>query len=173
MDRLAWDRYTSKKASYIYDIIDLGWKFNLPDILSCIGREQLKSANDFYEKRCAIAKRFNEAFLNNDLFKLPPSSNGNAWHLYLLRLNLKALKIDRDAFFIKLQNEGLGVSVHFIPHFEFTFIKDRYKISRNDFPESYEKFSETISLPFYPDMKEDDVEYVIEKVVKVAKENRA
>ena len=62
MDRPAWDRYTSEKASYMYDIIDAGWKFNLPDILSSIGREQLKKANDFCEKRKKIAKEFNKAF---------------------------------------------------------------------------------------------------------------
>lgn len=173
MDRSAWDRYTSEKASYMYDIIDAGWKFNLPDILSTIGREQLKKANDFYEKRKKISEEFNKAFSNYDYFKLPPNSKSNAWHLYLLRINEEILKINRDEFIKKLQQEGLGISVHFIPHFEFTFIKNRYGITRKDFPESYKKFKETISLPFYPDMQKEDVEFVIEKVIKVAEENKA
>ena len=172
MDRSAWDRYTSEKASYMYDIIDVGWKFNLPDILSAIGREQLKKANDFCEKRKEIAKEFNRTFSTYDCFKLPPNGDGNAWHLYLLRINEDMLKITRDEFIKKLQQEGLGISVHFIPHFEFTFIKNRYGISAKDFPESYQKFKETISLPFYPDMQPEDVEFVLEKVLKVAKENR-
>ena len=173
MDRSAWDRYTSEKASYVYDIIDAGWKFNLPDILSAIGREQLKKANDFYEKRKIIAKEFNKVLSNYDCFKIPPDGDGNAWHLYLLRINEDMLKINRDEFIKKLQQEGLGISVHFIPHFEFTFIKDRYGISRNDFPESYKKYTETISLPFYPDMQKDEIDFVLEKVIKVANENRA
>jgi len=173
MDRSAWDRYTSEKASYMYDIIDVGWKFNLPDILSAIGREQLKKANDFCEKRKKIAKEFNKEFSNYEFFKLPPDGDGNAWHLYLLRINEKMLKITRDEFIKKLQQEGLGISVHFIPHFEFTFIKNNYKIGREDFPESYQKFKETISLPFYPDMQKEDIEFVLEKVIKVAKENKA
>ena len=172
MDRSAWDRYTSEKASYMYDIIDVGWKFNLPDILSAIGREQLKKANDFCEKRKEIAKEFNRTFSTYDCFKLPPNGDGNAWHLYLLRINEDMLKITRDEFIKKLQQEGLGISVHFIPHFEFTFIKNRYGISAKDFPESYQKFKETISLPFYPDMQPEDIEFVLEKVLKVAKENR-
>lgn len=173
MDRSAWDRYTSEKASYMYDIIDSGWKFNLPDILSAMGREQLKKANDFCEKRKKIAKEFNKVLSSYDYFKIPPDGDGNAWHLYLLRINEKMLKIGRDEFIKKLQQEGLGISVHFIPHFEFTFIKERYGISRKDFPESYEKFKETISLPFYPDMQKEDIEFVLEKVIKVAKENKA
>lgn len=173
MDRSAWDRYTSEKASYMYDIIDAGWKFNLPDILSAIGREQLKKANDFCEKRKKIAKEFNKELSNYEFFKLPPDGEGNAWHLYLLRINEGMLKITRDEFIQKLQQEGLGISVHFIPHFEFTFIKNSYRISREDFPESYQKFKETISLPFYPDMKKEDIEFVLGKVIKIAKENKA
>ena len=156
----------------MYDIIDAGWKFNLHDILSSIDREKLKKANDFCEKRKKIAKEFNKAFSNYEYFRIPPDGDGNAWHLYLLRINEQTLKITRDEFIKKLQQEGLGISVHFIPHFEFTFIKNRYGITKKDFPESYQKFKETISLPFYPDMQERDVEFVIEKVIKIAKENK-
>ena len=173
MDRSAWDRYTSKKASYLYDIVEDGWKFNMPDILSCIGRVQLKKANDFCESRKKIAKKYNEAFSTCDALCLPPDNNeGNAWHLYLLRLRLDMLKLDRDEIFLALQKRGLGLSVHFIPHFEFSFIKKKYNIDRSAFPESYKKFSETISLPFYPYMKDDDVEYVIQNVLDIIKENR-
>ena len=51
MDRTTWDRYTSPRASWEYDIVDLGWKFNLPDLLATLGRVQLRRAQDFFEKR--------------------------------------------------------------------------------------------------------------------------
>lgn len=173
MDRSAWDRYTSKKASYLYDIISEGWKFNMPDILSCIGRAQLRKADSFFESRKQIAQRYNEAFASCDVLQTPPNDEkNNAWHLYLLRLRLDMLKMSRDEVFTTLQERGLGLSVHFIPHFEFSFIKEKYNIDRTYFPESYKKFSETISLPFYPYMKDDDVEYVIQNVLDVVKENR-
>lgn len=173
MDRSAWDRYTSKKASYIYDIVADGWKFNMPDILSCIGRAQLKKATSFFESRKKIVQRYNEAFSLCDALQVPPDNEeGNAWHLYLLRLRLDMLRLTRDEIFTCLQERGLGLSVHFIPHFEFSFIKEKYKVNRKDFPESYKKFSETISLPFYPYMKDDDVEYVIQNVLDVIKSNR-
>ncbi len=172
MDRCAWDRYTSKKASYVYDIIDTGWKFNMPDILSCIGREQLKKAQGFYEKRALIAKKYNDAFSACDSLKIPPDGEGNAWHLYLLRFNLEMLKTGRDEIFKTLQERGLGLSVHFIPHFEFSLISSRYNISRQDFPESYKKFSETISLPLFPGMKDEDVDFVIENVLDIIEQNK-
>jgi len=172
MDRSAWDRYTSQKASYLYDIASDGWKFNLPDILSCIGRVQLKKAQGFFESRVKIAKKYNEAFSTCEAVQLPPSQEGNAWHLYLLRLRLDMLRASRDEIFIALQKRGLGLSVHFIPHFEFSFIKEKYHIDRTFFPESYNKFSKTISLPFYPYMEDADIDFVIQNVLDVIKENR-
>ena len=172
INRTIWDRYTDKHASWQYDVVAEGYKCNLPDILSAIGRVQLQKAEDFYSKRKRIAEQFTRAFERLDFFKVPPDGEGNAWHLYLLRLRLDMLRLTRDEIFTCLQERGLGLSVHFIPHFEFSFIKEKYKVGRKDFPESYKKFSETISLPFYPYMKDDDVEYVIQNVLDVIKSNR-
>lgn len=168
INRTIWDRYTDTKASWKYDVTEAGWKFNLPDILSSIGRVQLKKAEFFFEKRKRIAEKYNAAFSENPLFIIPPDGEGNAWHLYILRLNLEALKITRDEFGAALQEAGLGISMHFIPHFEMTYIKNRYRLDRKDFPESYLKYSQSLSLPFYPAMSENDSSYVISTVLKTA-----
>ncbi len=172
IDRAIWDRYTDTRASWQYDLSKLGWKFNLPDILSAIGRVQLKKAESFYENRKRIAQKFNEAFKNNPQFILPPDGKGNAWHLYILRLNLGALKINRDEFIIELQKKGLGVSVHFIPHFKMSYFKNRYNLNDSDFPESNLKFLQSLSLPFFPSMTDEQVDYVIDAVIKTGEENK-
>ena len=85
MDRTAWDRYTSPKASWQYDIVAPGFKFNLPDVLSAIGRVQLKKTESMYKKRKHITEIYNKAFKELDFVTVPPDGKGNAWHLYLLR----------------------------------------------------------------------------------------
>ena len=117
-------------------------------------------------------RKYNAAFAGNDSFILPPDGEGNAWHLYILRLNLEALKIGRDEFGQALQERGLGISMHFIPHFEMSYIKERYGLNSSDFSESNKKYLQSLSLPFYPSMSEDDSDYVIETVIKLAKLNR-
>ncbi|UTC64196.1 DegT/DnrJ/EryC1/StrS aminotransferase family protein [Treponema sp. OMZ 788] len=172
INRTIWDRYTDTKASWKYDVTAEGWKCNLPDILSAIGRAQLKKAQSFFEQRKKIAEKYNAAFAGNDSFILPPDGEGNAWHLYILRLNLDALKIGREEFGQALQERGLGISVHFIPHFEMSYIKERYGLDSSDFPESNKKYLQSLSLPFYPSMSEEDSDYVIETIIKLAKLNR-
>lgn len=172
INRTIWDRYTDTKASWQYDVTEAGWKFNLPDILSAIGRVQLSKAQAFYEARKKIAEQFNKAFSASCLFKIPPGGEGDARHLYLLRINGDALKITRDEFVSVLQQKGLGISMHFIPHFEMTFIKKRYGIGAKDFPEAFKKYKETISLPFYPSMTQEEIDYVIQTIIETGEANK-
>lgn len=165
MDRAAYDRYTSERASWVYDIKAPGFKFNLPDILAALGVEQLKKANALRDKRRAIVARYNEAFSKIDAVTLPPDGEGNSYHLYLLRL--KDAK-RRDDVARSLQKLGLGISVHFIPMCNFTFWKEKYALSARDFPNAVAMYDATISLPLWPDMTSEMVDYVIDCVKQVA-----
>lgn len=172
MDRTTWDRYTSPKASWEYDIVAPGYKFNLPDILACIGRCQLKKVNYFYEKRLAICEKYNKAFSNIDFLQIPPTSEGNSWHLYLLRINEEKLKINRETFAKKLQQMGIGISVHFIPLFNFTYWKNIDKnFTAQNFPNSQKQYSKTISIPLWPDMTDIMINEVINSVLQTGREN--
>lgn len=174
MDRTTWDRYTSPRASWEYDIIAPGYKFNLPDVLAAIGCCQVERAELFYEQRKAVVEKYNQAFKNLDFIKLPPDGEGNAWHLYLMRIVPEKLKITREEFAKKMQESGLGISVHFIPIFHFTYWKNLYPdFTAENFPNAERQYSRTISIPLFPDMTEEQVELVIETVKKIGKENHA
>ena len=174
MDRTTWDRYTSPKASWQYDIIAPGFKFNLPDILSAIGRVQLKKTNDFFEKRKHIAALYNNGFKDVDFVQIPPDSDGNAWHLYLMRLNLEKLKIDRDEFSRQLQQNGIGVSMHFIPLFHFSYWQNLdADFTKENFPNAENQFIRTITLPLWPDMTDEMAYDTIHAVIKIGSENHA
>lgn len=168
MDRNAWDRYTSDKASWKYDIVAPGYKCNLPDVLAAIGIEQLKKANTLFEKRKKIAELYNTYFSKMPFLETPPNDDGNAWHLYLLRLKENSLTISRNEFAKKLQDSGIGITVNFIPLFHFTYWKNLYKsFTEKKFPNAEKKYAHTITLPLWPDMKNDDIMRVIKTVKKI------
>ena len=174
MDRDAWDRYTSDKASWEYDIIAPGFKSNLPDVLSAIGREQLKKAEDFRKSRIEVVKKYNEAFKDCDFLTLPPDGEGNAWHLYLLQIKPEKLDCDRNTFAKELQEAGLGISMHFIAIFHFTYWKSRYPdFTAENFPNAEKHYQNTITLPLYPYMTEEESDFVIEKVKETGKKHHA
>ena len=174
MDRTTWDRYTSPRASWEYDIIAPGFKFNLPDVLSAIGCCQVERAWKFYEQRKAIVDLYNKAFESLDFIELPPDGPGNSWHLYLMRIVPEKLKITREEFAKKMQATGLGISVHFIPLFHFTYWKELYSdFTAENFPNSENQYNRTISIPLYPDMTKEQAELVIETVRQIGTQNHA
>ncbi|MDR0525414.1 MAG: DegT/DnrJ/EryC1/StrS aminotransferase family protein, partial [Spirochaetaceae bacterium] len=160
IDRTVWNRYTDAKASWYYEVIEAGYKYNLPDLLSALGRVQLGRAEALRKLRCEMAARYDEAFKDWGYFSLPPTAPGSARHLYPLRLNLDRLSISRNAFIEELQSAGIGVSVHFIPLHTMPYYRRQYLLEDGDFPGSMDAFSRVISLPLWPGMSSDQLERV-------------
>jgi len=163
-DRQAWDRYTSKTASWRYSVVEAGYKYNLPDLLAAIGREQLKKADRFLEERTEIARAYRAAFDPLPFTLPPPDGPGHAWHLYSLRLRPEALRVGRDEFIERLREAGVGTSVHFIPLHLMPYWSKRYGLAPEDYPEALASFNQTISLPIWPGMGKEGAGSVAEAV---------
>jgi len=159
IDRPVWNRFTDTAASWYYEVVAPGFKYNLPDLLAAVGRAQLRRAVDLLEMRLAIAARYDKAFSGSKALITPPS--GGARHLYSLRL---ADPSHRDPFIESLRSRGIGTSVHYIPLHIMPYYRERYRLQPEDFPESYKRFTETVSLPIWPGMSEEQIERVIAAV---------
>jgi dTDP-4-amino-4,6-dideoxygalactose transaminase len=168
IDRVVWNRYTDRKASWRYEVVAPGFKYNLPDLLAALGRAQLERAWDMLERRQRIAGLYNAGFGEDPRFILPPSGAGNAWHLYPLRLNLARCALSRDTVIEGFQERGVGVSVHFIPLHIMPYYRKRQNLLPEDFPESLKQFKGVISLPIWPGMEGSQVERVIATAREVA-----
>jgi len=168
-DRVAWDRYTSKKASWQYSVKEAGFKYNLPDLLSAIGREQLKKAGAFLEQRRAIAAVYDEAFKDVAGLELPPRGEGHAWHLYSLRTRPDRCGPDRNALIERLMERGIGTSVHFIPLHTMPYYAERYGLSSQSFPHAMAMFERTVSLPIWQGMGTDTARHVASVVKELAR----
>jgi len=164
IDRSIWNRYTDTKASWYYEVVAPGFKYNIPDILSALGRVQLRRAMDMLSMRKEIACLYDTAFQNNSHILIPPTGPGDARHLYPLRLNLENLTISRNDFMEKMQAEGVGVSVHFIPLHTMPYYIDRYDLKEDDFPETIKTYKSSISLPIWPGMNDAQIKRVIDVV---------
>jgi dTDP-4-amino-4,6-dideoxygalactose transaminase len=168
IDRAVWNRYTDQKASWYYEVVEPGFKYNLPDLLAALGRVQLGRAWYLLEERRKIAALYDAAFTADERFSLPPSGAADARHLYPLSLNLENLDVTRDTVIEKLQERGIGVSVHFIPLHLMPYYKKRHGLIPEDFPESLTRFGRVISLPIWPGMTTAQVEQVIAAVKETA-----
>ncbi len=168
IDRNVWNRYTDTKASWYYEVVEPGFKYNMPDVLAAVGRAQLRRAMALLAMRREIAKQYDEAFTRDDRFLLPPRGGGSSWHIYPLRIKPERFSITRDELINQLKERGVHVSVHFIPLHTMPYYRDRYSLMPEDFKESLAAYKAEISLPIWPGMTESHISRVIESVLNIA-----
>lgn len=168
ISRDAFDRYSSKKPSWYYEVVEPGFKYNMPDISAAIGIHQLQKIDRFHAKRVAMAQVYDDALASLPI-TLPARSaniNEHAWHLYPIRLN-DEVQISRDDFIIKMSEFNIGCSVHFIPLHRQPVWRDGYKLTPEQFPNAETAYQRIASIPLYTKMTEADQDRVIAAVKQV------
>ena len=168
MSHDSWARYADR-GSWYYEVSVPGYKHNMSDVLSSLGLSQLRKVDEMIARRRVLARRFIELLEGSPYFDLPSVGSGNqhTWHLFVIRLRLGNLEIDRDAFTRALAAENIGCSVHFIPVYKHPFFRP-YLESGFSFPACEDYFSRCISLPIFPSMREEDVDDVVRALERIA-----
>lgn len=163
ISRDAWDRYTAQ-GSWYYEVVDNGNKYNTTDLNSALGFVQLKKIDFLHNKRKNIAERYYQEFKNCS-FELPIIKNDRttSWHLFVIKVN------NRNELSAKLKELGIGHSVHFIPVHMHPYYRDHYNYKKEDYPTANKIFERSLSLPIFPDMTDEEFNYIVENVKKYAK----
>jgi len=169
MNRDAWKRY-SAEGSWYYEVVAPGFKYNMTDIQAAIGLVQLERLEAMQARRRQIVAQYQAAFSQIEALQTPVERAGvdHAWHLYVLRLNLDRLKIDRARFIEELKARNIGTSVHFIPIHLHPYYVEKYGWPPEAFPVAYREYQRVLSLPLNATLTDEDVQDVIRAVVDVA-----
>ena len=168
IDRDVFDRYSSTKPSWWYEVVAPGYKYNMTDIAAAMGIHQLRKIKHFLQKRQEIARQYMEGLKDLPLILPPGEQPGDvhAWHLFVIRLT-PAAPLDRQTFIERMTESGIGCSVHFIPLHLQPFWRETFNLQPQDFPNALDVFNAAVSLPLYTRMSEHDVERVIRNVRKI------
>lgn len=168
ISRDAFDRYTSTKPAWFYEVVAPGYKYNMPDISAAIGIHQLRRLPGFLVKRTEMANVYARelASLPIELPTHATQGNQHAWHLYPIKLKVES-GIARDTFIEKMAELGVGCSVHFIPLHLHPYWRDTYNLTPLMFPYAQKAFEQEVSLPLYTKMNKEDQMRVISAVKEV------
>jgi dTDP-4-amino-4,6-dideoxygalactose transaminase len=169
----AWNRYTNE-GSWYYEVIDAGYKYNMTDIQAALGLAQLRKIDWMWQRRKEIAGMYSGAFQDIREVTMPhvKADRETAWHLYVVKLNLEMLKIERGQFIEELKKRGVVTSVHFIPLCRHPYYRAILCYHSQDFPASESLYQRIVSLPIYPGMTDGEVHWVIESVADITKQFR-
>ncbi len=158
----------TQKGNWKYDIIEPGYKCNMTDIMAVIGMIELERYdNDTLKRRKAIVEAYHKALTKYDWAILPTFKDvdkESSYHLFPLRI--KGIdEVKRDAIIQKIFDKDVSVNVHFIPLAMLSFYKNSgYNIK--DYPVAYDNYSREISLPIFYDLTDEQIQIVIDAVVK-------
>jgi dTDP-4-amino-4,6-dideoxygalactose transaminase len=165
IDRDAFDRYTATGASWFYDVIAAGFKYNMSDVAAAMGRVQLRRTDEMLKRRTLIAQAYYAAFQDLDV-QLPvdaPQGQQHAWHLFVVRLPESG--VERATFIQRMHDRGVATSVHFIPLHEHTHWKGLVSDPQTSLPNAVANSQRAVSLPLSSRLTDSQVEQVIEAVV--------
>ena len=164
MDKAAWNRY-GKKGYRHYDVTEIGYKYNLMDMLSVIGIIQLKKIDVNNKKREIIWQNYNKGFKKLS-FKTPANFNKkiiqHSFHLYNIFINKKKDGISRDDLILELHKKKIGVGIHYRAIPEHSVYRKKFGFKLNDYPNAKKIGRETISLPLSPLLKKNEIRRVID-----------
>lgn len=173
INRDVWDRHTSDSANWEYDIVAPGYKYNLTDIASAIGLIQLTKAEKMLKMRTQIAKTYFSQLSDLPNLHLPFWNEDSSWHLFILQIqeqgSFEKNHQLRNKWIEKLAEKGIGTSVHYKPLHLMTYYKERYNFKPEDFPNSLNRYSRSFSLPIFPGMKKNEVQYIITTIRELVK----
>lgn len=147
----------------------LGYNYRISDINCALGIAQLKRIDKILFKREKVVKLYKERLKDIEELIIPHFEEDKkiSWFVYVVRLNDKYSQEDRDVILKKLKQKGIGCSNYFSPIHLQPFYKEMFGYNKGDFATT-EKISErTIALPFYNDLKEEQIDYVCESLKKI------
>ena len=139
-----------------------GFKYNLTDIASSIGLQQLRKIDRFLLRRQQLAQQYSAALRGLPLILPADAVDGgvHAWHLYVIRLTRDA-RIGRDQLIQELSAHGIGTSVHYIPLHRQPYWRDTYRLRPEQFSEADAAYQSMLSVPLYTKMTDEDQAHVV------------
>ena len=162
------DAFTKSKAGgWRYDIIGQGMKCNLADVNAAIGLAQIRKYEGLLKERKRVFTRYNDALKQYDWALTPPAvtpGKESSYHVYALRIK-DVTEQQRDEIIQEIAKSEVAVNVHFVPMPMLTLFREMgYDIK--DYPQAYRNYAHEISLPIYPQLTDEQADFVIRTVVE-------
>ncbi|MFL3015349.1 MAG: DegT/DnrJ/EryC1/StrS family aminotransferase [Candidatus Neomarinimicrobiota bacterium] len=158
-----WNRFKTN-GNWEYDIVEMGYKYNLTDYAACFGLWQMGQIDRWQKRRTEIVSKYNQGLSDIDSIILPNILEGHAKHLFVIRLDLDRWSISRNSFIEKMNERGVGLAVHYKPIHQLSYYKKKYDFNYNNFGVANSLYKSIVSLPIYPNLSNKSLDYIIENI---------
>lgn len=166
----AWERGQQGRSPQA-EVLEPGFKYNLPDMNAVLGHSQFKRLDGFIDRRRDLALRYRERLAGIPGI-LPlgdsPETDRHAWHLFIVRVDPDAAGIDREGFMAALKSRNIGTGIHFrAAHGQRWFVDHPDRWRADDLSNTEWNSERICSLPLFPAMRDEDVDEVAEAIREI------
>ena len=158
-----WNRFKAK-GKWEYDIVELGYKYNLTDFSASFGLWQFTQIERWQSRRLEIFNHYIEGLSNIKGIVLPRYIKGHSMHLFVIQMVKNRWSISRDKFIEEMNRKGVGLAVHYKPIHHLSYYNNKYDFDYNKFPRANELFESIISLPIYPKLSDSSLDQIINSI---------
>ena len=161
----AWRRFSDDGYRH-YDVVEVGFKYNMMDLQAAIGMHQIDRLPSMAKRRLEIWNRYSEAFAKLPV-NLPAAldpAHRHALHLFTLGIDPERCGVERDEFMERLHRRNIGTGVHYRSLPSYTVYQQKFGWRNEDYPNAFHVGRTTVSLPLSARLTDEDVENVIDEV---------
>ena len=161
MSKDGWKRFKDS-SKWGYDVSELGYKYNMTDISASFGIDQLRNIHKWRNKRLKYVNIYSSELSSIDgIIRPKTNSENHSWHLYIIQIKKEMWNISRNELILKLNDCGIGTSVHYIPVHMHSYYK-KYGYKDEQFPNSLKYYESIITLPLYPLLTKKQILYIVD-----------
>ena len=153
-----------ENLSYVYDVVDIGSKYNMSELDAAYILGQLSKQDAVISRQQDIAARYQKRLSGAAHISLPEIVKDHTFSLYIIKV-----RKNRDSFARELLEKGIETGLHYIPLHLLSYYKSKYSLRVNDFPVALRNFQQVLSIPIYADMSDSDVDYVCDTIISITK----
>lgn len=151
--------------NYIYDVVDIGNKYTMSQLDAAYISARLDKQDDAIKRRQEIASIYYDKLSKSPHISLPSMTYADhPFTLFIIEIDK-----NRDSFARALLSEGIATGLHYMPLHLLTYYKSKYMLKVNDFPVALQSFQKILSIPMFASMRDEEIEYVVDTIKKVAK----
>ena len=150
---------------YIYDVVNIGYKYDMTDLDAAFNLAQFYKTNDFIDRRQEIAQLYKKELDGVAHIKLPEFSSEHLFTQFIVKITK-----NRDGFARALKEQGISTGLTYIPLHLLTYYKQKYKLKITAYGNALTTYSQILSLPMYPSLTDEDIIYICNNIKTISKE---
>ena len=148
---------------YIYDVVDIGHKYDISELDAAFSLAQLQKTNKFIKRRKEIAKIYRDRLSGIKHVVIPTHKDEHIFTQFIIKISR-----NRDAFARALKEKGIATGLNYIPLHLLSYYKSKYSIKITTFSAALTSYQQILSIPMFPSLTDDEVNYICDQIIEIA-----